>query len=323
MAQAPSTQTERTPLDILRQRSPVFAAIGGVDDAIYRAERSLVTSAMLVMSGVVCLNILDQFLTAQRVAMRAVSAGDATVASLWPMLAALIVTVGLAKAGWAASDMGKDNPGFSWIMAGVTSLSVACLCALVLFAPSHLVVALLVLTFGVWTAQAQLDRPLPLDHPAPARVAWRRAALALAFALAGAVLAFRVIPEGYTWAQRLALFLLLWVAFIGASMATHDGSHLTIDAARKAMPQRFLGVYEAASAFVAAAFTLAFLYLSVRYFQDRLVENTAPGEIPDWLKVLSLPVALSLVSGRFLLRGVASLLAGSEAASEPHAEATA
>ena len=323
MAQAPSTQTQRSPLDVLRERSPVFAAIGACDDAIYRTERALVTTAMLVMSGVVCLNILDQFLTAQRVAFRVVAAGEAGAGSLWPALAAVMVTLGLAKAGWAGSALFAGKPRGSWLMAGLTTAAVLALCALVLFASSHVVVAILVALTGLWTAQAQLDRPLPLDHPNPTRVAWTRAGVALAITLAGAALALRVIPEGYTWAQRLALFLLLWVAFIGASMATHDGAHLKIDAARKAMPARFSGVYEAASAFVAAAFTLAFLYLSVLYFQDRLAETAAPGEIPDWLKVLSLPVALTLVSARFLLRGVASLLVGSEPTTDDATEGSA
>ena len=54
----------------------------------------------------------------------------------------------------------------------------------------------------------------------------------------------------------------------------------------------------------------AFLYLSYLYLLDRLVEETAPGEIPDWLKVLSIPVSLALVTVRFTGRSVGALLTG-------------
>jgi TRAP-type C4-dicarboxylate transport system permease small subunit len=126
------------------------------------------------------------------------------------------------------------------------------------------------------------------------------------------VAAEKFVPEGgtWTWTQKLALFLLLWTAFIGASMATHDGRHLTIDAVRKSVGPKIRPYYNAVSHAVAAMFTAAFMLLAYWYLQDRLAETAAPGEIPDWLKVLAIPVSLGIVTLRFAGRSVAALLAG-------------
>ncbi|MEE2789501.1 MAG: TRAP transporter small permease subunit, partial [Myxococcota bacterium] len=43
---------------------------------------------------------------------------------------------------------------------------------------------------------------------------------------------------GYVWSQELALILLAWVAFIGASMATRAGRHIQVDALSKILPAR-------------------------------------------------------------------------------------
>lgn len=308
MAQAPTTEP-RSPSP-LRQRSPVFEWIARADERLFAVERAIVTTALLLMSGVVCLNILFQFLAAERAAWRMAQSGDGSWFALWPVPVVLVGTLLLTRAAFRASASLRGNDGLVWGLSGLIVLSLVGLSAMMLTLPSAWVCALLALKFGVWTTFAQLDRPRPVGTPlwTPDRIG------AMATTVGGTGLAIyaslTVVPEGYTWAQKLALFLLLWIAFIGASMATHTGEHLRVDAIRKTIPARWLPYYNAMSYLVAALFTAAFMWLSWLYLQDRLVETAAPGEIPDWLKVLSIPVALSLVTLRFAGRAVASLLTG-------------
>ena len=126
-------------------------------------------------------------------------------------------------------------------------------------------------------------------------------------------------PRGVHWAQRLALFLLLWVAFIGASMATHDGAHLKIDAARKACPHASRGLRGGER--VRRRRLHARVFTSGPLLPDHRRDGGAR-EIPDWLKVLAARRA-TLVSARFLLRGVASLLVGSEPTTDDATEGSA
>ena len=111
-----------------------------------------------------------------------------------------------------------------------------------------------------------------------------------------------------SWTHSYALFLLLWTCFIGASMATSKARHLRIDAPRKAVPKQHLHQFNAVSFAVAALFTGALCVLSAMYFMNRLGGQTAEGEIPDWLKVLAIPVALGLVTIRFSFRSVWSAM---------------
>jgi TRAP-type C4-dicarboxylate transport system permease small subunit len=154
------------------------------------------------------------------------------------------------------------------------------------------------------------------------------------------------LPEGYSWAQSYGLFLLLWVGFLGASIAARDRRHLRVDLMRKLVPPKWLPHFNAASYLVAAAFTAAIFYLGFHYLfgadssymmpvwevpswlPESMAESvktfpipedasfttrflhvffspSQPGEVPDWLKVLSIPVSMALICIRFLGHSVA------------------
>lgn len=154
------------------------------------------------------------------------------------------------------------------------------------------------------------------------------------------------LPEGYSWAQSYGLFLLLWVGFLGASIAARDRRHLRIDLMRKLLSPKWLPHFNALSYLVAAAFTAVVCYLGFIYLFGAdssymvpiwdvpgwLPESMAeavktfpipddapittrvlhvvfspspPGTVPDWLKVLSIPVSMALIVIRFLGHSVA------------------
>jgi TRAP-type C4-dicarboxylate transport system permease small subunit len=160
-------------------------------------------------------------------------------------------------------------------------------------------------------------------------------------AVAVAVSMMGSLPEGYSWAQSYGLFLLLWVGFLGASIAARDRRHLRVDLMRKLVPPRWLPHFNALSYLVAAAFTaticyLGFIYLfgadssymvpvwevpswlpesmaeSVKTFpipEDASITTrilhvvfspSQPGAVPDWLKVLAIPVSMTLIVIRFV-----------------------
>lgn len=295
--------------EALSRRFPALSWIRKADDAVYGLERVAVTMAMLVMSAVVCINVLFQFLARQRAVLRRLEM-DASLTDLWPTLVILGSVAVLARGAWAASPTCRGNRTVVALMTTLTVIAFAVFAAALLFLPSHTVIALCVLFAGAWVALAELDRPRPLGGPLPDTGTKVRIAVTLVVTVLAGYGAFSVVPERYSWTTKLALFLLLWTAFIGASMATHDGRHLTIDAVRKALPARILPYYQGVSHLLAAAFTAVFTYLAWLYLVDRLAENTAPGEIPDWLKVLAIPVSLALVTLRFIGQSIAGFAYG-------------
>ena len=97
----------------------VFAAIARVDDGLYRIERAVVTAAMLLMSGTVCLNIYYQFLTGQRAVWRRMQAGAEDPGSLVPSVALAALLVLLFRAAASAAPALRDMRALHWILGAI------------------------------------------------------------------------------------------------------------------------------------------------------------------------------------------------------------
>ncbi len=128
------------------------------------------------------------------------------------------------------------------------------------------------------------------------------------------------VPDGYSWADKRSLFLLVWMGFLGASMTTKQKAHIKLDIARKFCPPKVLPWFNALSDLIVASFTLLLLYLSYLYMfkegSGRWWANTLEGEIPDWLGVMAIPLALLSISARFLASAVLSVISPAPASGE-------
>ncbi len=310
MSSVPSADSETGYGPALRRRSSVIRWIGAVDDTVYAFERAIVTGALLIMSGVVCLNILDQFLNNQQAVFNALRDGTGSAAAVWPLIVLGAAGIAVARAAWASAPSFRGNAPLINAFTLLTLVGAGLLCVAMVKLSSSVVTAGLAVACGLVVAMTELDRPISAESSGISVKI--RVAVVVVLTVLASVMSLRVVPEGgtWTWTQKLALFLLLWTAFIGASMATHQGRHLMIDAVRKSIPTKFAPYYNAVSHGVAAAFSAAFMLLAYWYLQDRLAETAAPGEIPDWLKVLAIPVSLAIVSLRFAGSSIGNLLAG-------------
>lgn len=120
-------------------------------------------------------------------------------------------------------------------------------------------------------------------------------------------------PAGLAWAQPLGLILTLWVAYIGASMATRDNLHLKVEAVQHALPDKAKRLSGLLSGVLTAGFCVLLAYLAWRYVgikyeewegSDHLgaLHNALP--IPYWASFAIVPVAFVLMALRFLGLGV-------------------
>ena len=113
---------------------------------------------------------------------------------------------------------------------------------------------------------------------------------------------FDFINLGWFWATKLALFLMIWVGFIGASVATKERRHLTIDIAGRVLSPRgarvanfFTQLLASGMCFAIAAYSWDLVQES-REFGDR--EGVLP--IPTWIIQLIMPVSLCIMGARFI-----------------------
>lgn len=133
--------------------------------------------------------------------------------------------------------------------------------------------------------------------------------LAISASLIGLTQVFiYVSPQGIVWAPYFGLICLLWIGFIGASMATHTNQHLLLEMGEKLWPQKFLPYVRIVAAIVVGSFVLVIAYLGTISVLDHLNDwQSGPqaGLIPSidwpkWLVYMVIPYAFTMMGIRFL-----------------------
>jgi TRAP-type C4-dicarboxylate transport system permease small subunit len=291
--------------------------LGAVDDWWYIVERGIVTFALLAMALTYFLDILHVEMTSQdnafvRLVYRfsgydgfeqpPVSLRES--ARTW--MAPLMVGTGTLLLAWFGVYT-ADRERKRWN--GIVRLGMAVVLTALLYgfgkfvelAPSRFVCIgiyfVMLGTFAVIYARRGMIVPFTL--------AWvPMSALVLSILLN--------VNEGYSWAQDISKILIMWVGFVGASMATRDHKHIRIDFVRKLVPQGRLSQYNALSHLVTLAFCLMLLVLATWYLLDRFKMGAKLGaiDLPIWSLVLPVPLSLLVMVLRFSGRLVVAVRGG-------------
>jgi len=110
---------------------------------------------------------------------------------------------------------------------------------------------------------------------------------------------------GVLWGDSLVRVLVLWVTFIGATIASRDDQHIRIDLLTRFLTDRsnawltrFRNLFTAAVAGLFAWYSLEFVMLD---YQDGIVAFAA---VPAWVCEAVMPFGAALISLRYLLRVV-------------------
>ena len=111
------------------------------------------------------------------------------------------------------------------------------------------------------------------------------------------------LPETDTAVRRGVL----WIAFIGASLAAFRGTHLAVDIAEQVLPARANRMVNAAAGLVAAAITALLAVSSARFVVAELA-FAGPGAAAA---TAVMPLGFAVITLRFLL-GAARRLTGSD-----------
>jgi TRAP-type C4-dicarboxylate transport system permease small subunit len=122
-------------------------------------------------------------------------------------------------------------------------------------------------------------------------------------------------PGGFIWAQKLALVMMIWVALLGASMATYERSHLSLELGEKLWPATIVHLVKAlalglASAFCAAAALLAYNLVSHQRHEGLLID--ANDWLPTWAAFLIVPYAFASMTVRLFAQACTTVTRTSE-----------
>ncbi len=111
--------------------------------------------------------------------------------------------------------------------------------------------------------------------------------------------------DGILWADILIRQLVLWVGFLGASLAVRENKHISIDFLPNILPESWGNVIQF-TVNLTAGIVSGFLAVAAWRFVQFEMEGQATLflDIPVWIFQVILPYSFGVISARFLLKAM-------------------
>ncbi|MDJ0986918.1 MAG: TRAP transporter small permease [Desulfobacterales bacterium] len=112
-----------------------------------------------------------------------------------------------------------------------------------------------------------------------------------------------VFSSGISWGDPLVRYLVLWVGFIGASLATKEGKHITIEIFSRWFSGRGNQYLKAISNLISTLVCALLVYAGWTFVSNEAqMGGTTFLQIPLWVPQIIIPVTFALMTLRFGLR---------------------
>jgi C4-dicarboxylate transporter DctQ subunit len=113
---------------------------------------------------------------------------------------------------------------------------------------------------------------------------------------------------GLDWGDALLRNLVLWIGFIGATLATKEGKHINIDVISRWLPSMGKNVVTLITHLFSFLVCCALTYATLKFIRNEIqMGQKAFLNIPAWIPEMILPVTFGLMSLRFGLRSFKNL----------------
>jgi C4-dicarboxylate transporter DctQ subunit len=110
-----------------------------------------------------------------------------------------------------------------------------------------------------------------------------------------------IFNEGILWGDIFLRHLVLWVGFLGASLATREQKHINIDLFNKLLPEKGKQVSQLVTNLFSVFICLLLTDASWTFVQDEKMMSTILfADIPTWYFQIIIPIGFFLMSFRFL-----------------------
>ena len=115
--------------------------------------------------------------------------------------------------------------------------------------------------------------------------------------------------NGFLWAESFLRILVLWVAILGAMVATRENNHINIDAVSRYMPLKSQSVLFVITRIFAALVCGTVAWYAIELVQIEYEDQTrAFAEVPTWVCQLILPFGFAVMSLRFAIDVIKALV---------------
>lgn len=117
-----------------------------------------------------------------------------------------------------------------------------------------------------------------------------------------------VFRLGFVWSEEFVRYLMIWIAFVGISMATRRGHRLAVDLILHYTPPGVTRVINITVDLLCAFFGVALLYYGYQTVESmRMTVQVSPGMgLPMYVPYLVIPLSGALLTLRFLQSAVAN-----------------
>jgi len=113
---------------------------------------------------------------------------------------------------------------------------------------------------------------------------------------------------GLNWGDSLLRNLVLWIGFIGATLATKEGKHINIDVVSRWLPSLGKNIVTLMTHLFSLFICSLLTYAALKFIKNEVqMENRTFLNIPAWIPEMILPITFSLMTFRFGLRSFKSL----------------
>ena len=117
-----------------------------------------------------------------------------------------------------------------------------------------------------------------------------------------------IFATGLTWGDPLVRNLVLWIGFIGATLATREGKHISIDVVSRWLPPRGKNFVTLITHLFSFLVCCLLTYAASKFIKNETQMGSVTfSGIPSWIPEIILPITFGLMAFRFGLRSLKSL----------------
>ena len=126
---------------------------------------------------------------------------------------------------------------------------------------------------------------------------------------------------GLSWGDPVVRNLVLWIGFIGATLATREGKHINIDLVSRWLPSQGKNFVALMTHLFSFSICCLLTYAALKFIKNEAaMGNIIFLNIPTWMSGMILPVTFGLMAFRFGLRSFKNLSTMGKGVTMPNQE---
>ncbi len=111
-----------------------------------------------------------------------------------------------------------------------------------------------------------------------------------------------LFDQGLLWGDIFLRHLVLWVGFLGASLATREEKHINIDVFTRFIPKKWQAIPRIIIQLFSVVVCWYLAEASITFVSDEITfETVAFGEVPAWYFQIIIPIGFILMMFRFFI----------------------